>query len=60
MKLIHAADIHLDSPMRGLARYDGAPVDQLRLATRTALAKLLDMSIAETADALLIDGDLFD
>lgn len=60
MKLVHAADIHLDSPMRGLARYDGAPVDQLRLATRTALANLVDMSIAEGADALVIAGDLFD
>jgi len=60
MKLVHAADIHLDSPMRGLARYDGAPVDQLRLATRTALANLVDMSIEEGADALLVAGDLFD
>lgn len=60
MKLIHAADIHLDSPMRGLARYDGAPVEQLRLSTRTALANLVDLAIDEDADALLIAGDLFD
>lgn len=60
MKLIHAADIHLDSPMRGLARYDGAPIEQLRLATRTALANLVDLAIEEAADALLIAGDLFD
>ncbi len=60
MKLIHAADIHLDSPMRGLARYDGAPVEHLRLATRTALANLVDLAIEEGADALLIAGDLFD
>jgi DNA repair exonuclease SbcCD nuclease subunit len=60
MKLIHAADIHLDSPMRGLARYDGAPVEQLRLATRAALANLVDLAIDEEADALLIAGDLFD
>jgi DNA repair exonuclease SbcCD nuclease subunit len=60
VKLIHAADIHLDSPMRGLARYDGAPVEQLRLSTRTALANLVDLAIGEDADALLIAGDLFD
>jgi len=24
---LHAADIHLDSPLRGLSRYDAAPVD---------------------------------
>ena len=26
-KFIHAADIHQDSPLRGLERYEGAPVD---------------------------------
>ena len=36
MKLVHAADIHLDSPMHGLAAYDTAPVAELRLATRSA------------------------
>src|SRR3954452_20088141 len=60
MKLIHAADIHLDSPMRGLARYDGAPVEHLRLATRVALANLVDLALDEEANAVLIAGDLFD
>lgn len=60
MKLIHAADIHLDSPMRGLAQYDGAPVQHLRLATRVALGNLVDLALAEEADALVIAGDLFD
>jgi DNA repair protein SbcD/Mre11 len=50
MKLFHAADIHLDSPMRGLAAYDGAPVDDLRLATRRALRNLVDAAIDEQAD----------
>lgn len=60
MKFIHAADIHLDSPMRGLARYDGAPVEHLRLATRVALGNLVDLALAEEVDALVIAGDLFD
>ena len=30
MKFIHAADLHIDSPMRRLDTYDGAPVDLLR------------------------------
>lgn len=60
MKLIHSADIHLDSPMRGLARYDGAPVERVRLATRVALANLVDLTLEEGADVLLIAGDLFD
>jgi hypothetical protein len=26
MRFIHASDLHIDSPLRGLDRYDGAPV----------------------------------
>jgi exonuclease SbcD len=60
MKLVHAADIHLDSPMHGLAAYDTAPVAELRLATRAALRNLVDLCLDERADALLIGGDLYD
>ncbi|HWI70537.1 MAG TPA: DNA repair exonuclease [Baekduia sp.] len=60
MKLVHAADIHLDSPMHGLAAYDTAPVGELRLATRGALRGLVDLCLDEAADVLLIGGDLYD
>ncbi|HET6508549.1 MAG TPA: DNA repair exonuclease [Baekduia sp.] len=60
MKLVHAADIHLDSPMHGLAAYDGAPVEELRLAARRAFSGLVDLCLAERADALTIGGDLYD
>ena len=29
--VVHAADLHIDSPLRGLGRLEGAPVDDLRL-----------------------------
>ncbi len=32
-KFIHSADIHLDSPLCGLDRYEGAPVSEIRGAT---------------------------
>ncbi len=60
MKLVHAADLHVDSPLRGLGRYDGAPVDRIRGATRRALVALVDLCLAESADALLLAGDVFD
>jgi DNA repair protein SbcD/Mre11 len=60
MKLIHAADIHLDSPMVGLARYDGAPEKDLKGATRKALTNLVDAAIDNEVAALLLAGDLFD
>jgi exonuclease SbcD len=40
--------------------YDGAPVDDLRLATRGALRNLVDAAIDEQVDVVLIAGDLFD
>jgi exonuclease SbcD len=60
MKLFHAADLHLDSPMRGLVAYPEAPVDELRLATRVALGNLVDAAIEEAVDAVVIAGDIFD
>lgn len=59
-KFIHAADIHLDSSPRGLARYEGAPVEQLRGATRRALENLIELAIAEKAAFVLLVGDLYD
>ncbi|MDB5386437.1 MAG: yhaO, partial [Planctomycetaceae bacterium] len=60
MRFIHAADIHLDSPLRGLALYPGAPVERLRIATRQALDRLVSLCLEEQVDFLIVAGDLFD
>ena len=60
VKLIHAADLHIDSPMRGLVPYEGAPVDVLRRATRAAFTNLVDFALREQAELLLVAGDVFD
>ncbi len=60
MKFIHAADIHLDSPLRGLERYEGAPAAELRQASRRALENLVALCIEESADFVLIAGDIYD
>ena len=60
MKFIHAADIHLDSPLRGLARYEGAPVEEIRGATRRAFQNLVDACLSEGADFLVLAGDIYD
>ncbi len=59
-KFIHAADLHLDSPLRGLEQYEGAPVEQIRGATRQALGNLVDLAIAEEVAFVLFAGDLYD
>lgn len=60
MKLVHAADLHLDSPLRGLTHYEGAPLAEVRGATRRALEALVDLCVREEAKLLLIAGDLYD
>ncbi|MBS0263446.1 MAG: DNA repair exonuclease [Planctomycetes bacterium] len=60
LRFIHAADVHLDSPLKGLEKYPGAPVDEIRGATRRALDNLIDLAIARKVDFVLIAGDLYD
>lgn len=60
MKFIHAADIHLDSALRGLERYEGAPLDEIRSATRRAFDNLIELAIDEEVDFVLFVGDLYD
>jgi len=37
MKLFHAADLHVDSPLSGLEQYDGAPIAQRKTIHKTRL-----------------------
>jgi len=60
VSFIHAADIHLDSPLRGLERYEGAPVEYVRGATRKAFENMVNLAIQEKVDFVLIAGDLYD
>jgi DNA repair protein SbcD/Mre11 len=57
---IHAADIHLDSPLTGLEQYEGAPVDKIRSATRDAFENLVDSAIEKQVCFIIIAGDLYD
>jgi DNA repair exonuclease SbcCD nuclease subunit len=60
LKFLHAADIHLDSPLRGLERYEGAPVEEIRSATRRAFENLVALAIEEEVAFVLLAGDLYD
>src|SRR5690606_36663610 len=60
MRFIHAADLHLDSPLRGLERYPGAPLDEVRGATRRAFENLVATAREEAVDLVVIAGDLYD
>ncbi|MEU7916719.1 metallophosphoesterase family protein [Microbispora bryophytorum] len=60
MKLLHAADLHIDSPLRGLASYEGSPAEELRTASRRALENLVALATSEGVDAVLFAGDVYD
>ncbi len=58
---VHAADIHLDSPLKGLFPYESAPdIEEIRGATRHALDNLVRLVLSEKACLLIIAGDLYD
>jgi len=59
-KFIHAADIHIDSSLHGLERYEGAPVEEIRSATRRAFDNLIELAIDEEVAFVLLVGDLYD
>jgi DNA repair protein SbcD/Mre11 len=59
-KFIHAADIHLDSPLRGLESYEDARVDEIRNASRRAFENLIKLAIDKQVSFILLAGDVFD
>jgi exonuclease SbcD len=59
-RFIHCADTHIDSPLRGLEQYEGAPSDRIRGATRRALENLVEFALHEETSFILIAGDLYD
>src|SRR5690349_5893526 len=60
VRFIHAADIHLDSPLVGLSAYQDAPAEQLRGASRLAFEELVTKAIEEQVNFVVIAGDLYD
>ncbi len=59
-RFLHAADLHLDSPLRGLARDPDAPVERIRRATRDALSNMVELALQERVAFVLLAGDLYD
>ena len=57
LKIIHAADLHLDSPFAGLSPEQAAA---RRREQRALLERLADLANEEQADLVLLAGDLLD
>ena len=59
-RFIHCADLHLDSPLRGLEADPDAPAARIRAATRDAFAALIDHALDQRVDFVIAAGDLYD
>jgi DNA repair exonuclease SbcCD nuclease subunit len=60
LRFVHAADLHLDSPFRGIGNASAALKAQLQAATLGALRRVVDHTIESKADFLIIAGDIYD
>lgn len=59
-RFLHAADVHLDSPLVNLRQQEGIDVAAIRSAPREALKKLVKVAIDRRVQLVLIAGDLYD
>ncbi|MGX0974396.1 exonuclease SbcD [Roseovarius sp. MBR-51] len=60
IRILHTADIHLDSPLKSLALRDQDLRATVAAATRAAFVRIIDLALSERVAAVLIAGDLFD
>lgn len=60
VKLLHTADIHLDSPLHSLSLRNEEISEKIQLAIRSTLKKIVDIALEKEVSAVLISGDLFD
>ncbi|MFL6558068.1 MAG: exonuclease SbcCD subunit D, partial [Bacillus sp. (in: firmicutes)] len=60
ISFIHAADLHLDSPMVGLKHLPQNIFTRVKESTFTAFKKVIDAAIDYQVDFVILAGDLFD
>ena len=60
LRFVHAADLHLDSPFRGIGDASPALKERLQSATLGALGRVVDHTIESKSDFLVIAGDIYD
>jgi exonuclease SbcD len=60
IRFLHAADLHLDSPFRGLAGLPAAVRESVKEAAFSAFRRMIDLAIREKVDFVLISGDVYD
>ena len=60
LRFVHAADLHLDSPFRGIGDAKASLKEKLQAATLGAFGRVVDHTIESQSDFLVIAGDIYD
>lgn len=59
-RFVHAADLHLGSPLLGLSVKDAQVAERIALASRTAFTTLVSRAILEEVAFVVLAGDIYD
>lgn len=60
LKFLHAADLHLDSPFKGMNAVPERIRDVIRESTFGALNRLVRLAVREKVDFAVFSGDIYD
>lgn len=60
IKFLHCADLHLDSPFKGLSSLPEGLFQRLSNSTFVSFKRLIELAISEEVDFVVIAGDLYD
>ncbi|MGP6138952.1 metallophosphoesterase family protein [Jeotgalibaca sp. A127] len=60
IRFIHTADLHLDSPFKGLKQLHPKLYDRVYQSTFQAFERLVTLAIQEAVDFMVIAGDIYD
>lgn len=60
IRYLHAADLHLDRPFKGLPKADGQKLLSMRNAAYQALRRLAAICESERPDFVVLAGDIYD
>jgi exonuclease SbcD len=60
IRFIHTADLHLDTPFKGLTSWNNELAERLKDATFKAFRNIIDLCLQEKVDFLVIAGDIFE
>lgn len=59
-RFIHAADLHLDTPFKGLQQLPAPIRDRITRSTFVSFENLVELALAEQVDFVLFAGDIYD